>query len=257
MTLTIAGPTVRRWHDPAIDDPFDEMTTEAANALPRTLALVDDDIAYSESLSQYLSAQGIEVRHFADSNDLLASSAPFEHGFYIVDLILPGVDGTDLIGILRRRTQAGIVVVSGRVSPDVFASVIDGGADMHLAKPVPFEQVVVAIRGVYRRITTPLGQAWLLDSRANRLIAPDGVSVALSETDSALMQCFLSAKGHSVTREALCKLLGHENTPDAENLLSATIYRLRRRVERATPLPVPLHTQARVGYIFKGELRQA
>jgi DNA-binding response OmpR family regulator len=233
------------------------MTTEALNTLPRTLALVDDDISYSESLGQYLSALGIGVRHFADSNDLLASSAPFDHGFYIVDLILPGVDGTDLIGILRRRTQAGIVVVSGRVSPDVFASVIDGGADMYLAKPVPFDQVVVAIRGVYRRIATPHAQAWLLDSRGSRLIAPDGVAVSLSETDTALLCCFLEAKGHSVTRDTLCRLLGHENTPDAENLLSATIYRLRRRVERATPLPVPLHTQARVGYVFKGELRQA
>ena len=102
-----------------------------------------------------------------------------------------------------------------------------------------------------------MAQAWLLDTRASRLIAPDGVSIALSETDTALLQCFLAAKGHSVTREALCRLLGHDNTPDAENLLSATIYRLRRRVERATSLPVPLHTQARVGYIFKGELRQA
>ena len=228
---------------------------EPAHALPSTLALVDDDVQYSEYLGQHLTALGIQVRHFADSNDLLASDHPFEYGFYIVDLMLPGVDGTDLIGILRRRTQAGIVVVSGRVAPNVFATVIDGGADMYLAKPVSFDQIVVAIRGVYRRVTTPLSQAWQLDRRGGRLVAPDGVVIALSETDLALMQCFLDAKGGSVTREALCKLLGHENTPEAENLLSATIYRLRRRIERATPLPAPLQTQARVGYAFKGELR--
>jgi DNA-binding response OmpR family regulator len=202
-------------------------------------------------------ALGIQVEHFADSNDLLASKAPFDYGFYIVDLILPGVDGTDLIGILRKRTQAGIVVVSGRVAPDVFAKVIDSGADMHLAKPVTFDKVVVAIRGVYRRVTTPVSQAWLLDVSTNRLLAPDGVAITLSETDLALMQCFLEARGGSVTRETLCRLLGHPDTPDSENLLSATVYRLRRRVERATPLPVPLHTQARVGYVFKGELRAA
>ena len=233
------------------------MQMETANALPHTLALVDDDVPYSEYLSQHLSALGIQVQHFADSNDLLASSTPFDFGFYIVDLMLPGVDGTDLIGILRRRTQAGLVVVSGRVAPDVFATVIDGGADMYLAKPVSFEQIVVAIRGVYRRVTTPVSQAWLLDGRAGRLVAPDGVVIALSETDLALMRCFLDAKGGSVSRETLFKLLGHDNTPEAENLLSATIYRLRRRIERATPLPAPLQTQARVGYAFKGELRSA
>ncbi len=230
---------------------------DSAAALPRTLALVDDDLEYSQFLSEHLVALGIQVEHFADSNDLLASKAPFDYGFYIVDLILPGVDGTDLIGILRKRTQAGIVVVSGRVAPDVFAKVIDGGADMLLAKPVTFDKVVVAIRGVYRRVTTPVSQAWLLDVAANRLLAPDGVAITLSETDLALMQCFLQAKGGSVSRETLCRLLGHPDTPESENLLSATVYRLRRRVERATPLPVPLHTQARVGYVFKGELRAA
>ena len=233
------------------------MLAEPAQTLPRTLALVDDDLEYSQFLSEHLVALGIQVEHFADSNDLLASKAPFDYGFYIVDLILPGVDGTDLIGILRKRTQAGIVVVSGRVAPDVFARVIDGGADMHLAKPVTFDKVVVAIRGVYRRITTPQSQAWLLDVAGSRLLAPDGVAVALSDTDLALMRCFLQAKGGSVTRETLCRLLGHPDTPESENLLSATVYRLRRRVERATPLAVPLHTQARVGYAFKGELRAA
>jgi len=231
------------------------MMAEPAHPLPSTLALVDDDLEYSQFLFEHLTALGIRVAHFADSNDLLASQTPFDYGFYIVDLILPGVDGTDLIGILRKRTKVGIVVVSGRVAPDVFAKVIDGGADMHLAKPVSFDKVVVAIRGVHRRVSTPVNQAWLLDVSASRLLAPDGAVVALSETDLSLMQCFLQAQGGSVTREALCRLLGHPDSPESENLLSATIYRLRRRVERATPLPVPLNTQARVGYVFKGELR--
>lgn len=233
------------------------MSAVRASTLPRTLALVDDDVQFGEFLSQHLQGLGVQVRHFTDSNELLAGVAPFDFAFYIVDLMLPGVDGTDLIGILRRRTQAGIVVVTGRVADDVFAEVIDGGADMYLAKPASFEQIVVAIRGVYRRIITPLSQAWLLDVDNSRLVAPDGVHVTLSETDLALMQCFLKARGASVTRESLCQLLGHADTPDAENLLSATIYRLRRRVEKATPLAVPLQTQARVGYVFKAELRAA
>lgn len=227
-----------------------------ANApLPRTLALVDDDAEYSEYLAQHLEKQGIDVHHFADSDDLLTSAAPFDFGFYIVDLMLPGIDGVGLIGLLRRRTQAGILVVSGRAAPDVFAKVIDVGADMYLAKPVSFEQVVVAVRGVHRRVAGPVPQAWLLDVRGSRLVAPDGAQIALSETDLAVMQCFLDARGDTVTRSALCQRLGHPDTPEAENLLSATVYRLRRRVERATPLPVPLQTQARVGYVFRGELK--
>ena len=230
------------------------MTNIPVLALPRTLALVDDDAEYSEYLAQHLEALGVDVHHFADSNDLLTSDQPFGFGLSIVDLMLPGVDGVDLIGLLRRRTQAGILVVSGRAAPDVFANVIDVGADMYLAKPVSFEQVVVAVRGVHRRVSTPIPKAWVLEVRASQLAAPDGALISLSETDLAVMQCFLEAAGQTVTREALCRRLGHLDTPEAENLLSATVYRLRRRVERATPLPVPLQTQARVGYVFRGEL---
>jgi DNA-binding response OmpR family regulator len=233
------------------------MSSPTVLPLPRTLALVDDDAEYSEYLAQHLEALGVDVHHFADSNDLLTSDQPFGFAFYIVDLMLPGVDGVDLIGLLRRRTQAGILVVSGRAAPDVFARVIDVGADMYLAKPVSFEQVVVAVRGVHRRVATPAPRAWVLDSRGSRLVAPDGALVGLSDTDLAVMQAFLDARGETVTRATLCQRLGHADTPEAENLLSATVYRLRRRVERATPLPVPLQTQARVGYIFRAELTEA
>ncbi len=233
------------------------MSSSPVLPLPRTLALVDDDAEYSEYLAQHLEALGVDVHHFADSNDLLTEDQPFGFCFYIVDLMLPGVDGVDLIGLLRRRTQVGILVVSGRAAPDVFARVIDAGADMYLAKPVSFEQVVVAVRGVHRRVALPAPQAWVLEARASRLVAPDGALISLSDTDLAVMQCFLDAGGETVTREALCRRLGHAETAEAENLLSATVYRLRRRVERATPLPVPLQTQARVGYIFRAALVQA
>jgi two-component system OmpR family response regulator len=230
------------------------MSPETTLTLPRRLALVDDDQEYSEFLAQHLESLGVSVQRHADSNDLLTSAAPFDFDFYIVDLMLPGVDGVDLIRLLRRRTQAGIVVVSGRVTPDVFASVIDVGADMYVAKPVSFDQIVVAVHAVHRRVGRPLAAGWKLDLRLRQLHAPDGAQVQLSDTDQTVMQCLLEAKGETVSRETLCQRLGYGNTAEAENLLSATVYRLRRRIERATPLPVPLQTQARVGYVFRGDL---
>jgi hypothetical protein len=54
-----------------------------------------------------------------------------------------------------------------------------------------------------------------------------------------------------VTRETLCERLGLP--PDGDNL-NATIYRLRRRIERATPAVVPLQSKSRVGYVFRAPL---
>ena len=198
----------------------------------------------------------MRVHRYADSAELLADHEPFRHGFYLVDLMLPGIDGLELIRVLRKRTQAGVLVVSGRVSPDVFASVVEAGADMYLAKPVNFEQVTVAMRAVHRRVaaTRGLPSAWVLDRRAGQLVAPDGVRIDMSELDMAVMGCFLAAGGQSVTREALCQQLGRPVTEEPDNALSATIYRLRRRIERATDSVVPLQSLSREGYVFKGTL---
>eukprot|EP01038_Epipyxis_sp_PR26KG_P002176 gene2176-3084_t len=119
--------------------------------LPKSIALIDDDKDFSEFLAQYLRQLGSAVRVYSDSNDLLADPAAFSHDFYLVDLMLPGVDGVELIKILRRRTEAGVVVVSGRLDPDVFKNIVGVGADMYLAKPVQFEQVALAIKAVNRR----------------------------------------------------------------------------------------------------------
>ncbi|QIL82137.1 response regulator transcription factor [Diaphorobacter sp. HDW4A] len=224
--------------------------------LPVTLALVDDDTEYCEFLAQHLRAQGVEVQAYSDSSDLLADMAPYRFDFYVLDLMLPGVDGAELIRILRKRTQAGVLIVSGRLGPEVFAEVINAGADMYLTKPVTFEQVELAIRAVHRRImtTAKTATAWKLDKRRSVLTAPDGQTVELSPTDLILMDCFLKAQGATVTREQIRELLEGTSAAESDNSLHATIYRLRRRIERVTPLAVPLQSQQKVGYQFRAPL---
>ena len=173
------------------------------------LALVDDDPEY-RGTSPPTCGLDIEVQTFADSNELLAHTSPFSFNFYI--------PRPDAAGRGRRRADphpapphagraAGGV---GRLAPDVFSSVVDAGADMHLAKPASFDQVVVAIRAVHRRVTSYSGSSgeWLLDRQAGRLIAPDGVRIDLSDLDLAVMERFVQAEGQAVTRESLCHHLG-------------------------------------------------
>ena len=226
--------------------------------LPKTLAIIDDDVEYAEFLAQHLRERGVAVDVYDDSNRLLAAANPYAYEFYIVDLMLPGIDGADLVRIIRLRSQAGLIVVSGRLGPEVFEQVVDAGADMYLAKPVRFAQLEVAIKAVNRRIvgaTVASGQ-WRLDRAAGRLIAPDGAQVELSDVDRAVMDCFLEADGADVTREMLCQRLGRKlEGEEGDDGLNAAIYRLRRRIERATPLMAPLQSRSRVGYVFKAPLQ--
>jgi len=225
--------------------------------LPKTLALVDDDEEYSDGLSRYLREKGVAVDAFVDSNDLLAHTDPYAYGFYVTDLMLPGVDGTDLIKVLRRRTNVGVVVVSGRLAPDTFKEVITAGADMYLAKPVQFDQVALAIEAVVRRAgtTDPLQNTWRLDRRIGQLVAPDGSRIDLSDADRTLIECFSEAEGQVVARATLLERLGRVEDAEASAGLNATVYRLRRRIESATPIAVPLATKSGVGYIFRAPLK--
>lgn len=226
--------------------------------LPRTLALIDDDPVYSEYLAQHLQEKGVQVTRYADGNSLLADPAA-EFEFYIVDLMLPGVDGEQLLDILRRRSEAGVLVVSGRLGAEVFSNVLRAGADMYLAKPVQFEQVENAIRAVYRRSARVAGASgpWRLDKRARTLVAPDGAQIGLADSDLQVLDQFLGADGQPVSRETLLSALGRPNAgPEGADVLNAVMYRLRRRIERSTPMLVPLQARSRVGYVFRATLTE-
>jgi DNA-binding response OmpR family regulator len=227
--------------------------------LPNTLALVDDDAWYSDLLSTDLRARGVQVTCFGDSNELLTHAEPYRFEFYLVDLMLPGIDGVDLIKVLRRRTDAGVVVVSGRVAPDVFEQVIGAGADMYLTKPLNLEQVALAIRSVHRRAATMAkpGTGWTLDRRARQLVTPEGARVDLSDGDLAVIECFVQAQGEVVTREALRQRLGHGPDHEGTDTINTTIHRLRRRIERCTPTIAPLQARSGVGYVFRAALQAA
>lgn len=226
--------------------------------LPPTLTLVDDDEAYREHLAEHLRRQGVRVRSFADGNHLLTAHDPFGDAFYVLDLMLPGVGGEELIRILRLRSDAGVLVVTGKAEGGVFENVLGAGADMHVAKPVSLEQITLAIQAVWRRIELQRGgerRPWLLDVEHQRLTAPEGEVIDLADNDVAILSCFPDAEGGIVTRERLCQRLGRPVLDTADNGLHAMIYRLRRRIEKATGAVVPLQSQSRVGYVFKAPIR--
>jgi two-component system OmpR family response regulator len=231
------------------------LATIATDMLPPTLALIDDDPTFADFLAKHLREQGVQVTVFDDSNDLLASPGAYEFGFYVLDLGLPGVDGIEVVKILRKRTQAGVLVVSARVGEEVLKDVLTAGADMHLTKPVPFDQVVLAVGAVHRRAGgSSRAATWRLDRDASELVAPDGARIVLSENDLLVMASLADARGETVTREQLRQRLGRDQVAEADDGLNAIIYRLRRRIERATPAAVPLQSRSRVGYFFKAPL---
>lgn len=223
--------------------------------LPQRLALIDDDAEYGHYLAAYLRGHGLEVSHYVSAEALLRDPDALTQEFYVVDLMLPGLDGLALIERIRRQSRSGVLVVSGKLSSSVFAEVVNAGADMYLAKPVQFEQVLLAVRAVHRRSVQLPDAPWQFERTARELVAPDGARVGLSDVDLLVLDAFVLAGGAVVPREALLERLGRRPDENGPDPLNATIFRLRRRIERATPLPVPVQSRSRQGYCFSAPLR--
>ena len=237
----------------AID--FGAVQRQHDSMLPSRICIVDHDALYCHALGASLGDRGIEVCAFSDSGAFLTSVDAFHHDFYLIDLDLPGVDGLEVIRLLRRRCDAGIVVVSGRPGDAVLDDALKAGADMFLAKPAPFERTLLAIQAVARRcLATRTSLTWTLNRSDRTLNTPLGVNVALLDVDVRMLECFVDTDGAPVQRDVICARLGRDADVANQNGLHAAIYRLRRRIEQATEEVVPLQSKPRVGYHFRGRL---
>lgn len=228
-----------------------------AARLPSSIAVIDGDPVFLQGLTNHLQSQGASVVGFADADDFVTSLTPFEFGFYVVDLDCPGIDGFTLCRLIRKRLRAGILVLSGRAQAGDFELSLGAGADMYLAKPVRYEQVLVSIQAIQRRVSdemAPQHSTWVYDKQHRQLITPEGNAVELSPTDTLLIERFAQAGNKLVSHDQIRETLGIVNNSDSDNVLHAAIYRLKRRIEKSTSTAAPLQSQSRAGYVFKGEI---
>ena len=217
------------------------------------ICIVDDGSDFVEFLSQYLGVRGLAATGFAAAEALLKSDDIAKFDFFILDLGLPGIDGVDLITLLRARTDAGILVISGRMGPDAFNSALSAGADMFINKPIRFDQVYNAIASVCRRMSLRIvgNSPWRLLLKRSELVAPDGGTVSLTPVELKILHRLFQDPSEVVTRQQLADAAGIITSGDDRNLDSA-IFRLRRKIENEASQPSPLKTVHGLGYqVFK------
>ena len=216
---------------------------------PKNICIVDDDRDFVEFLGQFLNARGLEAKGFGSAEALLKSGDLSAFDFFILDLGLPGIDGVDLITLIRQHSSAGILVISGRMGADAFNSALTAGADMFVNKPVRFDQVYNAIASVCRRMTmrSVRSAPWSLDGRRSQFVSPKGSIVDLTAIELMILHRLCADTTTPVSRQDLAGAAGLVQSVDGRNLDSA-IFRLRRKIESVTDQPSPLKTLHGFGY---------
>jgi two-component system OmpR family response regulator len=216
---------------------------------PSDICIVDDDTDFVDFLSEYLRLRGCRCSTFTSAEELIGRGNFEEYDFFILDLGLPGIDGVELAALIRGSSNAGILVVSGRLGPDAFNSALAAGADMFIAKPVRLDQVSHAIQSIWRRYGDPRARLtpWSVTGDMKTLISPLGLRVALTVIEGRLLEKLRQSNGEATSRADLCQTAGISGNGDHRNL-DAAMFRLRRKIEREAGCPSPFRTVHGIGY---------
>lgn len=216
---------------------------------PTEICIVDDDEDFAAFLAEYLSLRGCRCTVFVSAEDLLHKRDFERYDFFIFDLGLPGIDGVDLTTLIRARSKAGILIISGRLGPDAFNSALAAGADMFINKPVRFDQIQHAVQSIWQRYADPRARvgSWVITHDLTRLVSPTGEEIALSPYEGRLMEKLRQAGGEAVSRADLAEAATGAGAEDHRNL-DASFFRLRRKIERDANRQSPFRTVHGVGY---------
>ena len=222
----------------------------------RKLALVDDDLEYSEFLAQHLESLGVSVTRPADSNDLLTSPTPFDFDFYIVDLMLPGEDGLSRARARRRDSNLPILMLSARGDEIDRVVGLEVGADDYLEKPFGIGELTarnrVALRHKtkYEPSTSTIRSGDLVIDVEHRLVSKAERTVKLTPKEYDLLLLLASHAGRVLTHGALLKQVwGPAHEHDLQ-YLRVFIRQIRAKIETNEAEPAIILTEPGVGYRF-------
>jgi two-component system OmpR family response regulator len=221
----------------------------------RVLIIEDDDGTAGE-LGRILDGAGMPSDRAATLDDGIARANAAEYRLIILDRMLPGGDGLDIIPRLRgegRRVAVMVLSALGRTANRVEG--LDRGADDYLAKPFEPEELIARARAMLRRTagepTADLITYGDIEIHTKaRTVHRRGRYIALSPKEFKLMKTFADHAGEVLTRMMLLERVWNLHFDPQTNVVDVHVGRLRRKLEAAGEPPV-IRTERGSGYIFE------
>ncbi len=221
---------------------------------PRVL-VVDDEENVSFLVTSALRLAGIETRTAADGATALTEADAFAPDAVVLDVMLPGFDGVEVLRRLRGRgCQAPVLFVTAR---DQTADRVRGltlGGDDYIVKPFALEELVARVQVALRRSGVGTQSARLrvadleLDLDAHR-VWRGGREVELSPTELSLLRCLMANAGRVVSRAQILDAVWHYDFQGESTIIESFVSNLRRKVDDVEPRLI--RTVRGVGYSIR------
>jgi two-component system response regulator RegX3 len=222
------------------------------------LLVVEDEESFSEALSFMLTREGFEVDVAATGPDALAKYDRSGADLVLLDLMLPGLSGTEVCRALRQRSNVPVIMLTARDSEIDKVVGLEIGADDYVTKPFSSRELVARIRAVLRRrvdseeLLPPTLEAGPVRMDVDRhTVTVDGQTVALPLKEFELLELLLRNAGRVLTRGQLIdRVWGSDYVGDTKTL-DVHVKRLRGRIEADPAEPKHLVTVRGLGYKFE------
>jgi len=221
------------------------------------ILVVEDERKVANALREGLEAEQhqVTVAHTGEEGFFLSSSQTFD--LVILDVMLPGRDGFEILGAIRKAgSQLPVLLLTARESVDDRVLGLDTGADDYLVKPFAFPELLARVRALLRRgrLEAPVRMkvADLEMDVTKRTATRSQQALDLTAREFELLEYFMRNQGRVVSREMIAREVwkeGPRHTP-LDNVIDVHIARLRRKLDDPFQTKL-LHTVRGVGFVLK------
>jgi DNA-binding response OmpR family regulator len=223
---------------------------------PPTVLVVDDEPMVREVVARYLERDGARVHEAADGQSALDWLATNRPDLVVLDVMLPHVDGLDILRRLRVDAEIPVILLTARDEELDRILGLELGADDYVVKPFSPRELAVRVRNVLRR-TKSTGNGAILDfgalriDPASREVVVEGRTVELTPKEFDLLYTLARSPRQVFSRRQLLAQVW-DSAPEYQDAATVTVHigRLRQKLEPNPDTPRWITTTWGVGYRF-------
>ena len=200
------------------------------------ILIVEDKRSLSKVLKTSLEEKGHTVVLSFDGLDGLAQAETNHFDIMVLDIMLPGIDGLEVIRRLRKgKRQLPVLALTARDTVGDIVAALDLGVDDYLTKPFAMAEFLARLRAVARKGPSVqdvrLEIADLALDTASGQVSRSGVQLALTRTQFSLLEYFMRRAGRVLTRESIIERIWSDNPNIEANTLEVFIRTLRAKID--------------------------
>ncbi|NWO19528.1 response regulator transcription factor [Leptotrichia sp. oral taxon 223] len=221
------------------------------------ILLAEDEIDLNNIVTKYLKKNGYSVDSVFDGEETLDYLKYSEYDLVILDIMMPKVNGFEVIKKLRDKgNNTAILVLTARNSSDDKVTGLDLGADDYIVKPFDFNELMARIRAVMRRkygnSSNKLVTGDLVLDISEKSVTRDGKQIELTGKEYEVLEYLMQNKNRVLSREQIKQHVWSYDYEGDSNIIDVLIKNIRKKINIADGKQI-IFTKRGLGYVIKDE----